>query len=106
MFAPPRSLISLKKDDDKDPNDRVTMSTLNPSQMNSLKIEKLSEQTGLSLEDLASFSAFNRVDDYLALSVSLGFDLDSFFNTEYTQLDFRKITTADGYLHDFFSEAK
>ncbi len=82
------------------------MKELNPSKVNSLKIEKLAEQTGLTLEDLASFSPYFRTDDYLSLSLSLGFDLNKFFDLNYEEIDFSLISTDGGYLSEYFSSAR
>lgn len=82
------------------------MKELNPSKVNYLKIEKLSQQTGLTMDDLASFSPYNRTDDYLSLSLSLGFDLDRFFDLNYEEIDFKNIALEGGYLSDFFTTSK
>lgn len=53
--------------------------------------------------DISTFSEHNRDDDYLEFSVSLGFDLDAFYNTPLKDLDFEKIRTKGDYLDDFFN---
>lgn len=82
------------------------MKDLSPSKAHSLKIEKLSLQTGLTLNDLASFSPYYRTDDYLSLAIGLGFDLDRFFDMDPEEIDFREIATVGGYLSDFFTSVQ
>jgi hypothetical protein len=69
------------------------------SETNKKKIEKLEKLLDC---DIASFSNHDRKDDYLEFAMSLGFDLDAFFNTSLEELDFKKITFRGEYLDDFF----
>jgi hypothetical protein len=73
------------------------------SELNKKKIEKLARVLEC---DISTFSNHNRVDDYLEFSISLGFDLDAFFNTSVEDLDFKKIAIEGEYLDDFFKLPK
>lgn len=69
------------------------------SELNKKKIEKLAKILDC---DISTFSNHGREDDYLEFSISLGFDLEAFYNTPLEDLDFEKIKTEGEYLDDFF----
>jgi hypothetical protein len=73
------------------------------SELNKKKIEKLAKILDC---DISTFSNHRRGDDYLEFSISLGFDLEAFYNTSLEDLDFEKIKIEGEYLDDFFKLPK
>lgn len=73
------------------------------SEINKKKINKLAKALDC---DISTFSNHNREDDYLEFALSLGFDLDAFFNTPLEELDFKKIVLKGEYLDGFFKLPK
>lgn len=78
----------------------------NVSEENLLKIRKMVNELNFSLEEIRTFSEYEREDDYLGLSIAFGFDIERFYNESAESIDFEEIAIKDGFLDAFYSLPK